>query len=95
MRAQDEAVLVERRERIEARLDPSWQVEMAEPMLGGTNLRYEMAARAQAIPCGGIGLMHELVRGLKLAESIDAHVHVFKKHFPYQGYWANCCRNIR
>jgi hypothetical protein len=83
MRVQDEAVLAERRERIEARLDPSWQVEMAEPMLGGTNLRYEMAARVQAIPCGGIGLMHELVRTLKLAESIDEYVHVFKKHFPY------------
>jgi hypothetical protein len=83
MRGQDEAVLAERRVRIEARLDPRWQVEMAEPMLAGTNLRYEMAARVQAIPCGGIGLMHELVRGLKLAESIDEHVHVFKKHFPY------------
>lgn len=65
MRAQDEAVVAERRGRIEARLDPRWQVEMAEPMLAGTNLRYEMAARAQAIPCGGIGLMHELVRTLK------------------------------
>lgn len=52
MRAQDEAVWVERRARIEARLDPRWQVEMAEPMLAGTNLRYEMAARVQAIPCG-------------------------------------------
>lgn len=83
MRAHDEAVLVERRARMEARLDPSWQVEMAAPMLAGTNLRYEMAARVQAIPCGGIGLIHELVRTLKLAESIDEHVHVFKKHFPY------------
>jgi len=83
MKARDAAVLEERRAQIEARLDPSWQVEMAEPMLAGTNLRYEMAARVQAIPCGGIGLMHELVRTLKLAESIDEHVHVFKKHFPY------------
>ncbi|MGH9601657.1 MAG: IS1380 family transposase [Terriglobales bacterium] len=83
MRVQDEAVLAERRERIEARLDPSWQEEMVEPMLAGTNVRYEMAARVQAIPCGGIGLMHELVRTLKLAASIDEHVHVFKKYFPY------------
>jgi hypothetical protein len=70
MRAQDEAVLAERRERIEARLDPSWQVEMAEPMLAGTNLRYEMAARVQAIACGGIGLMHELVRTLRAWKSV-------------------------
>jgi len=83
MRVQDAAVLEERRARIEERLDPSWQEEMAEPMLAGTNLRYEMAARVQAIPCGGIGLMHEMVRSLGLAESIDERVHLFKKHFPY------------
>ncbi len=83
MNARDEVVLEERRVRIEARLDPRWQEVMAEPMLAGTNLRYAMAARVQAIPCGGIGLMHELVRSLGLAQSIDQHVHVFKKHFPY------------
>ena len=83
MRVQDAAVLEERGARIEARLDPSWQEEMAEPMLAGTNLRYEMAARVQAIPCGGIGLIHELVGAVKLAEQIDEHVHVFKRHFPY------------
>ena len=83
MKARDEAVLAERRTRIEARLDPSWQEEMAEPMLAGTNLGYEMAARVQAIPCGGIALIHELVRATGLAERIDERVHVFKKHFPY------------
>ncbi len=83
MRVQDAVVLEERRLRIEERLDPSWQEEMAEPMLAGTNLRYEMAARVQAIPCGGIGLIHEMVRSLGLPESIDEHVHLFKKHFPY------------
>jgi hypothetical protein len=57
---------------------------MAEPMLAGTNLGYEMAARVQAVPCGGIGLVHEFVRATGLAERIDERVHVFKKHFPYR-----------
>ena len=52
-------------------------------MLAGANTRYEVSARAQAIPCGGIGLVHELVRALGLAQAIDRHVHVFKRHFPY------------
>jgi hypothetical protein len=41
-----------------------------------------MAARTQATPCGGIGQIQELVRSVRLAESINEHVHVFKKHFP-------------
>jgi hypothetical protein len=52
-------------------------------MLAGANSRYEVAGRAQAIPCGGIGLVHELVLMLGLAQAIDRHVHVFKRHFPY------------
>jgi hypothetical protein len=83
MRAQDAAGLEERRARIEARLDPTWQEEMDEPMLAGTNLRYEVAKRVQAIPCGGIGLIHEMVRSLRLAQCLDERVSLFKRHFPY------------
>ena len=83
MKLQDTARLTERKARIEERLDPSWQEEMAAPMLSGANTRYEVSARVQAIPCGGIGLVHELVRSLGLAESIDRHLQVFKRHFPY------------
>jgi hypothetical protein len=52
-------------------------------MLGGTNVRYEMSARVQATPCGGIGLIHAMVRSIGLAESINHRVHVFKRHWPY------------
>lgn len=83
MNAQDRARLSERKTRIDERLDPSWQEEMDRPMLSGANTRYEVSARVQAIPCGGIGLVHEFVRTLGLAEAIDRHVQVFKRHFPY------------
>jgi hypothetical protein len=46
-------------------------------------VRYEIAARVQAMPCGGIGLIHEMVRAVGLARSIDERGHVFKRHFPY------------
>jgi hypothetical protein len=83
VRAQDARVIEERRKRIEHRLDRDRQEEREKPMLGGANVRYAMAARAQAIACGGIGLMHEMVRSIGLAESIDARVHVLRRHFPY------------
>jgi hypothetical protein len=83
VKPQDRARLFERKARIEERLDPSWQEEMDAPMLSCANTRYEVSARVQAIPCGGIGLVHELVRKLGLADAIDRHLHVFKRHFPY------------
>ncbi len=83
MKPQDRIRQSERKARIEDRLDPEWQEEMARPMLSGANTRYEVSARMQAIPCGGIGLVHELVRTLGLADAIDRHLHVFKRHFPY------------
>ena len=83
MKPQDRARLSERKTRIDERLDPSWQEEMKAPMLAGANTRYEVSSRVQAIPCGGIGLVHQFVRSIGLAEAIDRHVQVFKRHFPY------------
>lgn len=83
MKLQDRDRLSERKSRIEARLDPQWQEEMERPMLSGANTRYEVSARVQAIPCGGIGLVHQFVGTLGLADAIDRNLHVFKRHFPY------------
>jgi hypothetical protein len=52
-------------------------------MLRGATIRYELAGRAEGTAYGGIGLIHQLVRELKLAEAIDARVHLFKIHLPY------------
>jgi hypothetical protein len=70
--------------RLAARLDrDNLPADCSHPMITGSNVRYEISARIQAMPCGGIGLMHEMVRSIGLAESIDERVHVFKRHFPY------------
>jgi hypothetical protein len=84
MRIRDAVVWEEQRTRLAARLDRTHLPEdCSRPMLAGSNVRYEIAARIEAMPCGGIGLIHEMVRTLGLAESIDERVHVFKRHFPY------------
>ena len=84
MRGRDAAVLEERGARIRARLDrDNIPEDLSRPMIAGSNVHYEMSARIDATPCGGIGLIHEMVRSIGLAGSIDRHVEVFKRHFPY------------
>lgn len=84
MREADAVVLEDRRARVAARLDrDNIPEDRSRPMIAGSNVRYEMAARSDATPCGGIGLIHELVRAIGLAARIDRHVEVFKRHFPY------------
>ena len=53
------------------------------PTLGGSPIRYEMPERLTGIVQGGIGLMTQLVKYLGLAEAIDEHVDVLKRHQPY------------
>ncbi len=84
MKAVDAVVLAERETRIRTRLNrENFPEDLSRPMLGGSNVRYEMSARAQATSCGGIGLIHEMVRSIGLAQSINERVRVFKRHWPY------------
>jgi hypothetical protein len=84
MRVRDAVVWEEQRARLAARLDrDNLPADCSRPMIAGSNVRYEIAARVEAMHCGGIGLIHEMVRAIGLAGSIDEHVHVFKRHFPY------------
>jgi hypothetical protein len=73
-----------RERRIEQRLDPNrrWS-EQSRPMLGASNIHYEMAEKTRAINCGGIGAIHLLVKRIGLDRAIDHHVHVLKRHLPY------------
>jgi Transposase DDE domain group 1 len=84
MRVRDAMVWEGQRTRLAARLDrDNLPEDCSQPMIAGSNVRYEVSARIQAMPCGGIGLIHEMVRSIGLAGSIDERVHVFKRHFPY------------
>ena len=83
MRPQDRSALANRKAEVDARLDPEWKPYTETRVLGHANLAYEISARVNAINCGGIGLVDQMVRSLGLAEAIDRNVHVFKVHRPY------------
>lgn len=58
------------------------------PRKGGRELapgaiRYETSDRVQAIPCGGIGVVHSLVRRVGLAEIIDDRLPILMSRRPY------------
>ena len=52
-------------------------------MLRAQNVQYEMADRVRAIPCGGIGALHELAVGVGLPQEVNVRVDVLKGHRPY------------
>jgi hypothetical protein len=81
-------VLARRKQKIEARLEPAIggrepRVE-GQPELTTQRIHYEMAERTQAIPCGGIGAIHQLVQSVGLAGRIDRELRVLKQPRPYQ-----------
>jgi hypothetical protein len=73
-----------RKRRSARRLDKfNYPDDMSRPMLRGGTIKYELAGRAVGTAYGGIGLVHQLVREVKLAEAIDARLQLFKIHLPY------------
>lgn len=65
------------------KLDPKRGMEDDGPVIRASGIEYEVADRTRAIECGGIGVLHELVRKSKLAEAIDSSLHLLKRHLPY------------
>jgi len=76
-------ILRNRKARIERRLAPRNWSDQPQPMLRGGNLHYEMAERAGAVGCGGLGVMHTLVQRVGLVQEIDEHLQLLKVHLPY------------
>ena len=73
-----------RKHRVAVRLDKfNFPEDLSRPMLRGGAIKYELSDRSVGTSYGGIGLMHQLVRELQLAEAIDARLHLFKIHLPY------------
>jgi DDE family transposase len=69
--------------KIRRRLDQPVTAPSPQPVITASNIHYEVADKTKAIPCGGIGGIHLLVRKLGLAEAIDEHLHLLTFHFPY------------
>lgn len=69
--------------KIEKRLADAVEPNDGGPVLRGGAIRYELAEKARAIACGGIGAIHRLVKKLRLQERIDAGLKLLKIHCPY------------
>ncbi len=73
-----------RKRRLQKRLDKhNYPEDFSRPMIRVQKVHYEVAGRAVGTAYGGIGLVHQLVGRLRLAEEIDARLHLFKRHLPY------------
>lgn len=74
-----------RKRRIQRRLDKCNFPDDcgARPMIRARNLHYEMAGRSVGTAYGGIGVIHQLVQELGLAQAIDERLSLFKMHLPY------------
>ena len=62
-------ILRNRKRRIQRRLDPEhgWS-DQAEPIMKASNIHYEMAEKARAVNCRGIGAIHLMVNKLGLRQ---------------------------
>jgi hypothetical protein len=76
-------ILRNRKRRIERRLAPRHWEDQDQPMMGGSNIHYELSARTRAASYGGIGAIHLMVQRLGLVEEIDEHLQLLKVHLPY------------
>jgi len=54
-----------------------------QPVLQGGNIHYKVADRIGAVGVGGIGVIHQMVRRVRLMEAINRRVHMLKSPRPY------------
>lgn len=75
--------LAKRKRKIGKRLEKrNWNVQ-PEPMMTGSNIRYDIDGRHQAISNGGIGNIHQLALRTGLIDEIDRRIKLLKRHLPY------------
>lgn len=53
------------------------------PELSAGAIHYELASRARAISCGGIGAIHMLARNVGLLDALDGRLPILKRRRPY------------
>ena len=83
MKILNHKILAKRKRKIEKRLERRNWEEQEHPMFKGSNIRYELDGRDQGIACGGIGVIHTLVKRIGLVKEIDKQLYLLKRHLPY------------
>jgi hypothetical protein len=59
-----------------------WDVQR-HPMFRQQNIHFEIADKAKGLRCAGLGAVQLLVQKLGLAEALNSHLHLLKRHVPY------------
>jgi hypothetical protein len=75
--------LLNRKRRIERRLDKANLQGNSRPMFTASNIDYEIADRCHGVASGGIGAIHALARRIGLIDAIDHRLRLLKFHLPY------------
>lgn len=83
MKPNDSKILHQRKEDLSKRLERKQWPEQEKALLRAQNIHYEMAEKARAIDCGGIGAFHLLACNSGLVEALNDQVHLLKRHLPY------------
>jgi Transposase DDE domain. len=68
---------------IQRRLERAVRPNLTAPVLGRSNIAYELSARTKATGHGGIGAVAKLIRHVGLAGEIDSSLQLLKLHKPY------------
>ena len=63
--------LARRKRKIQHRLREIHWEDQPKPMLGASNIHYELAERSGGLAVGGIGLMHRVARRTGLIEALE------------------------
>lgn len=76
-------IIRNRQQGIKCRLAKKQWEEQPEPIMKGSNIHYEMSGKYQAIGCGGIGVLHQMVKKIGLVKEINTRLKLLKAHVPY------------
>lgn len=83
LRKQYTKTLKRKKREIEKRLERKQWEEQDQPMFTARNIHYEIAEKTQAINCGGVGAIHQMILKSGLVDEINKHVKLLKSHIPY------------
>lgn len=73
--------LRKRKRQLKKRIDKT--TGFSESRIRGGKVKYELSEKQQAVGCGGIGMILQLVKELKLRQHINRAIPIFKLHAPY------------
>lgn len=76
-------ILRKKKRKIAKRLKRKQWEDQKRPIFTAKNIHYEIAERSQAIACGGIGAIHQMVIRSGLVKEIDEKLELLKRHVPY------------